>query len=54
MLTGSATALTFTYKYGDTAGDGVDIYVLDLGIYVEHVSLSHPISLEHIANRLQE
>jgi cerevisin len=36
-LTGtSTTALTYTYKYDSTAGSGVDIYVVDTGIYTAH------------------
>ncbi|KAH9485655.1 Alkaline serine protease [Psilocybe cubensis] len=32
----STTALTYTYKYDSTAGAGVDIYVVDTGIYTAH------------------
>ncbi|KAG8944826.1 subtilisin-like serine protease, partial [Tulasnella sp. 419] len=36
-LTSSDTsALTYNYTYNSKAGEGVDVYVLDTGIYVEH------------------
>jgi cerevisin len=28
--------LDYTYTYSDPAGDGVDIYIIDTGIYIEH------------------
>ncbi|KIL60985.1 hypothetical protein M378DRAFT_26290 [Amanita muscaria Koide BX008] len=31
-------SLNFTYMYDDSAGAGVDIYVLDTGIYIQHDS----------------
>ncbi|KAF8161600.1 serine protease [Crassisporium funariophilum] len=31
-----AGALTYTYTYDDTAGEGVDIYIVDTGVYVDH------------------
>lgn len=37
-LDGSESSLTYSYTYDDTAGKGVDIYVLDAGIYTDHVS----------------
>ncbi|KAI0032756.1 serine protease [Vararia minispora EC-137] len=35
-LTGSATALTYSYQYDSSAGAGVDIYVVDTGISTTH------------------
>lgn len=36
-VSGSASARTFTYTYDDTAlGRGVDVYVVDTGIYTAH------------------
>ncbi|PPQ67557.1 hypothetical protein CVT24_002837 [Panaeolus cyanescens] len=32
----STTALTYTYSYDDSAGRGVDIYIVDTGIYTSH------------------
>ncbi|PPQ63335.1 hypothetical protein CVT24_006708 [Panaeolus cyanescens] len=32
----STTALTYTYNYDDSAGRGVDIYIVDTGIYTSH------------------
>ncbi|KAJ3483614.1 hypothetical protein NLI96_g6193 [Meripilus lineatus] len=32
----NSAALTFTYKYDSTAGTGVDIYVVDTGVYTSH------------------
>ncbi|PPQ72490.1 hypothetical protein CVT24_003253 [Panaeolus cyanescens] len=32
----STTALTYTYNYDATAGRGVDIYIVDTGIYTAH------------------
>ncbi|PPR00624.1 hypothetical protein CVT24_005485 [Panaeolus cyanescens] len=32
----STTALTYTYNYDNTAGAGVDIYIVDTGIYTAH------------------
>ncbi|KAF9045110.1 serine protease [Panaeolus papilionaceus] len=32
----STTALTYTYNYDDSAGSGVDIYIVDTGIYTAH------------------
>ncbi|KAF8646921.1 hypothetical protein AX16_007013 [Volvariella volvacea WC 439] len=29
-------ALTYTYTYDESAGEGVDIYVVDTGVYIEH------------------
>ncbi|KAF8639361.1 hypothetical protein AX17_001550 [Amanita inopinata Kibby_2008] len=31
-------SLTFTYTYDSTAGAGVDIYMVDTGVYVDHVT----------------
>ncbi len=31
--------LTFTYTYDDSAGEGVDIYVVDTGIFTNHVCI---------------
>lgn len=31
-------SLNFTYTYDDSAGAGVDIYIIDTGIYIEHDS----------------
>lgn len=33
---GSDSSLSYTYKYDDSAGNGVDIYVVDTGIFTEH------------------
>ncbi|CAE6399081.1 unnamed protein product [Rhizoctonia solani] len=33
-----ANALTFTYTFNETAGQGVDVYVIDTGINTEHQS----------------
>ncbi|KDN39139.1 hypothetical protein RSAG8_09046, partial [Rhizoctonia solani AG-8 WAC10335] len=33
-----ANALTFSYTFNDTAGKGVDVYVIDTGINTEHES----------------
>ncbi|KZV91195.1 peptidase 1 [Exidia glandulosa HHB12029] len=35
-VTGSSTALNFTYHFDSTAGTGVDIYVVDTGINTAH------------------
>ncbi|CAE6493473.1 unnamed protein product [Rhizoctonia solani] len=32
----SATALNYTYHYDSSGGEGVDIYIFDTGVYVEH------------------
>nr|AIN44165.1 serine proteinase [Volvariella volvacea] len=32
----NAAALTFTYTYHDSAGAGVDVYVVDTGVYTAH------------------
>ncbi|KAF9041515.1 serine protease [Panaeolus papilionaceus] len=32
----STTALTYTYNYDSSAGSGVDIYIVDTGIYTAH------------------
>ncbi|CAE6474402.1 unnamed protein product [Rhizoctonia solani] len=32
----SATSLNYTYRYDSSGGEGVDIYVFDTGVYVEH------------------
>lgn len=37
-VSGSADSLTYSYSYDSTAGKGVDIYIVDAGIYTEHVS----------------
>ena len=33
-------ALTFTYIYDDSAGAGVDVYIIDTGIQIDHVGTS--------------
>ncbi|KAG6886472.1 hypothetical protein C0995_007559 [Termitomyces sp. Mi166 len=30
-------AATFTYRYNEYAGENVDVYVLDSGVYVDHI-----------------
>ncbi|KAH7334858.1 subtilisin-like protease Pr1A [Rhizoctonia solani] len=32
----SSTALNYTYSYDSSAGEGVDIYIFDTGVYIEH------------------
>jgi cerevisin len=32
-------ALSYTYIYDDSAGDGVDVYVIDTGIQIDHVRI---------------
>ncbi|KAI0779994.1 serine protease [Fomes fomentarius] len=32
----NTSALTFSYTYDDSAGEGVDIYIVDTGIYTDH------------------
>ncbi|CEL56588.1 Subtilisin-like protease 8 OS=Trichophyton verrucosum (strain HKI 0517) GN=SUB8 PE=3 SV=1 [Rhizoctonia solani AG-1 IB] len=32
----SATSLNYTYRYDSSGGEGVDIYVFDTGVYIEH------------------
>jgi len=32
----STSTLNYTYSYDDSAGEGVDVYVVDTGIYVNH------------------
>ncbi|CAE6520298.1 unnamed protein product, partial [Rhizoctonia solani] len=32
----SSTALNYTYNYDSSAGEGVDIYIFDTGVYIEH------------------
>jgi len=36
VVGGSASALTFTYKYDSSGGAGVDVYVVDTGILTTH------------------
>ncbi|CAE6517665.1 unnamed protein product, partial [Rhizoctonia solani] len=31
-----STALNYTYSYDSSAGEGVDIYIFDTGVYIEH------------------
>lgn len=33
---GDASALDYSYSYDDTAGEGVDVYVVDTGILTTH------------------
>ena len=33
-------ALMFTYIYDDSAGAGVDVYIIDTGIQIDHVGTS--------------
>ncbi|CAE6468229.1 unnamed protein product [Rhizoctonia solani] len=32
----NSTALNYTYSYDSSAGEGVDIYIFDTGVYIEH------------------
>ncbi|KAJ1306150.1 hypothetical protein OPQ81_010861 [Rhizoctonia solani] len=32
----SSVALNYTYSYDSSAGEGVDIYIFDTGVYIEH------------------
>ncbi|KAF9523111.1 serine protease [Crepidotus variabilis] len=37
-LSGSVSSLTFSYTYDDTAGSGVDIYLVDTGVRTTHTT----------------
>jgi len=49
-----ANALTFTYSFESTAGQGVDVYVVDTGINTEHQSFGGRASFGFAAQGLPE
>ncbi|KAG6828270.1 hypothetical protein H0H92_008577 [Tricholoma furcatifolium] len=36
LLLDPARLTTYTYEYDDSAGSGVDIYIVDTGVYIQH------------------